>query len=747
MMPTARNYNWGSVGSLIFDVLNFPLTFFVHWLGYTEGTVIVCLIFTFVGLCYLVWMISLWAINNAHNHLSKVKAVLYVLGIVSQTLSFFFIYAMAGFYDCSRTHIIVETLELTLNRFPSVACNGSQNTVLMALSIVATLCFFIFVLFSRLMTQDLHPLSFTPLVASHPYLLLLLDIISMVGLVGMFAIPIEYSYAAVAFNTLLSLFFLLATVKSCPFFRRIDNSLMTGVACARLGACVGTLVNTIVNQKKDLYLGLELGVVLTLGLVICGFIAGFFATEAYLYFIIKSVRSRILEEIELHIENSPQGASLYNDKKAILTVLDNKALIIFQEMIEEKKLSYLRDFFKFCNKSSFTTVVTRQEGGDVVLTEKDLAMTFSKLFLLRKSSDMDLLYFAALLMGYDHRNEGSFSTSQAIDLMNRVSRNTKNFLFRMVVHYRIKEMQHYSSEHNIIEDVNDSDSKVQSVKLAQETLLSLHRDFFKEMISDPVKTSSLEKITKKMTEVTNECDQLFKELLVNKKNTTYMRMYASYVENLLFDKELAQAINMEASQMEEEQRLAQYVSFRKKSLSHQLVPTNDNNQSFNKKYKSFVENNPQNMSMYEQDHNQGQEMLDNLESTSSVGFEYEQKKDYLFRNALKTRVSDRTIFFSFFFYILLCIALIIGGIVLHIIDSAQIKKNIVNLRYVCMPQTAPLSIMRNIRNMQNFINVFLNYGYNWPAYDHEFPLPSKKVGRRSFFGQSMNRNVITNCHA
>ncbi|KAG2385646.1 hypothetical protein C9374_003461 [Naegleria lovaniensis] len=751
-MPTARNYNWGSVGSIIFDILNFPSTFFVHWLGYMEGTIITCLIIAFVALCYLVWMISLWATNNAHSHTSKVKAILYLFGIISQTFSIFFMFAMAGFYDCSRTRIITETLELTLNRFPSMSCSGSQNTVLMALSIVATLGLFMFVLFSRLVTHDLHPLSFTPLVASHPYILVLLDIISMLGLVGMFAIPIEYSYAAITFNTLLSLLFLLLTVKSCPFFRRMDNSLMVGVGCARLGACVGTLVNFIVNPKQDLYLGIEIGVVLTLGLVICGFVGGFLATEAYLFFIIKSVRGRIMEAIAQHIDNSPQGVSLYNNKKAILTLLDNKALVIFQEMKEENRLSHLRSFFKFCNKSSFATVIAglkTDEGDDIVLTEKDLVLTFSKVFALRKSTDTDLLYYAALLMGYDHRNEGSFNTTQALELMNRVSKNTKNSLFRMIVEYRVKELQHYAAElHTVIEaDANEADSKVQSVKLAQEILVSLHRDFFKEMISDPVKTSSLEKITKKITEVVSECDQLYKELLVNKKNTTYLRMYASYVENFQFDKELAQTIIMEASQMEEEQRLAQFVSFRKNSLSkqnNQLVPTNDSmrcdsNMSSNKKYKLSTEN--PHTTVNEQD-SKAQEILDNLESASSVGFEYEQKKDFLFRNALKTRVSNTIQFFSFYLYIIMCIALIIGGIVLHIVDSAQIKNNIVNLRFVCMPQTTPLSVMRNIRSMQNFVNIFLNYEYDWPLYHDGHSLPSKKEYVNYFFERVSNDKTI-----
>ncbi|KAG2373678.1 hypothetical protein C9374_011967 [Naegleria lovaniensis] len=751
-------------------------------MSHSISIAITVVILVFILLCYIVWIVAIWRSDTASssassssshsskNRLSKIKLLFYSCGVMCQTFSVFFLYMLAGFYDCSLNEIDRETLERTLSRFaPSVACFGAENLILLVVSIMGTVALMVFVMFSRSITQSLNPLSSVPFTSSHPFTLALLDIVNMLGVVALFAIPMEYGYAAHAVNCVLSFVFLIGLVYTCPFFRRFENSIMCGVACARLGASVATLVTSLIGDQKvsQMDSSLVIGIPLKIGLILLCGVCSFVVYEIYLMITARKVRNRVLSELYDIIP--VEQPTMITDKKTMKSFLEAKAVLILQDFNDSNTLRNLSTFFKFAMKSNHVTHldrITNDEGLPLSISDREICLIFVKTAQNRRFKNVNMLHNLALLIAYDQQQP---NVDIPLELMQRISTHSSSVLDQIIAQYRIKEIQHKSASISSESFSVSSDMKVQRLRYLQDLLLSLHRDFWKELIQEPVKYSNVEKITLKISETANECNKLFNELLVHRKNKNHLRMYATFVELFEFDKELAAMIHDEANQLDEEQRVSTSI---RKPKKNQVVPkfskrenssisnrfmaaaSRENIHSLSKKMTSSEIASPQDLGFSkkkEANEDTNDELTEDMnfdDSASVGGFEstpaFEQKKEYLFNNALRTRVYSESILFgAFITFLLCCVAFVIGGVIISVHTVSNITEDVMYLSQVCLPETSPISVMKTVRNMQSWVNIWFNHEKNeWPTQYGKFEMRPKIDVVNSYFDRLKKEKVF-----
>jgi len=263
------------------------------------------------------------------------------------------------------------------------------------------------------------------------------------------------------------------------------------------------------------------------------------------------------------------------------------------------------------------------------------------------------------------------------------------------------------------------------------------RDFYKELINDPINISSIEKIVKKLAEVTQSCEEKFQEMINHHKTKAVLKQYAVFVETVYFDKELAHTLYQDANNLEDESRL-----FKENQIStggkrgNRIAPHSHLNQQGSSSTLQDEGSSRPNLlkptrkrrSVSDLGSEIDPEILmgDGFDDSASNAGAPELKKDYLFRNALKTEKSGSCFRILFVVYVLIGVALIGGSIILSVIHSTKLKANIMNLSIVCVPQVIPTSIIRNVRVMQNWANIFIFKGLEWPNLVNGMPNINRK---------------------
>ncbi|EFC40264.1 predicted protein [Naegleria gruberi] len=440
--------------------------------------------------------------------------------------------------------------------------------------------------------------------------------------------------------------------KSCHFFKRMDNSLFMGVLAARFGTSLGSFVNSLIttpliNMPNSESFSLYIGFSTTIGLALMFALIGFVAIEIYTRIVVKLIRDMTLTDF-LGLIHSNQPLNIHKSKKAIMNYMETKAQIYIQTFKLKNTLHQLTMFFRFANKSTYEIYsgVQGDDGLDIYLSDKDLSLIYLKTLYNRKSREIDLLYNLSTLMAYDHFGDDECHTPKALQVMNRVCKKS-SFWNHLDYHYRAKEIQQYATDTGTADASQENDAKMLLLKENQDKLLCLHRDFWKEMINEPVKLSSVQKICEKISDISEECEETFMEALSDRKNKAYLRMYATYVELFHFDKDLAQAIHMEANQLDQEMKVTQSINKIKKK---QVVPSASRSslKSLFRSRTRIRESMTDQMSdagsdVSNQIPNGFTEHFDQFDDSASVAGDNnapeaaEQKKDYLFRNALKAR--------------------------------------------------------------------------------------------------------------
>ena len=710
MLLLLRNYDWGSIGNYISLVLTFPSTWLLHWLPYSPSSIIVACVFMGVLLLSYIFLV-LNLVSLSSKTIKKFsRDALWVLMYLNKFCSHVMLFVWIGFLDCDVQ---------ILNRWPLTqqGCTDSPNDVMIAICTISIVFQLIFVSCSELVTCDLHPKSRNLFSSPNILIPLILRFFSYVSLIQMFVIPQTYSYISAVINVVIALVLMALIFRDVPYYRRWMNSIMFGYSCLQL-ASIGSIISSFVNINNDSNMGLGF-VGMTLAFMVIGFVVGIIVMEIYTRVLIH----KLLKECLTLTNDNANVTSFTNQSNLIhTTIYDQPTNMMYYEM---KKNSSYKALTILLRVSLVSNDPTTTINGQIV-HYLDIALAFSKAILLHKFQDYSSAECGAMLLAYNGQDTSNcysmaleaFSKLEKISFLATISSTIK---VKEIVYMAEKEGENISSQ---------SSTKLQQLKRTQDTILALHRDFWKELLNDPVTTNSLDKVVRKINEVTTEAQKTFNEILNHDKSKTILRQYAIFVETIFFDNEQAQLVYQEAQQLDEEQRQRRLLVHR--SRTNKISPIisatgiNELSNSFSKNSLKNLGKDDNNMS----DSSSFVESLRNepvMNDSASVVESPEIKKDFIFRNGMRTPKPTSILQSFVIFYVVLGLALILGAIALSLYHNNVLSLMSMNLDVECNPQMVSLAVVRNIRLMQGFISFCILENIAWPTTLEGLKFISKEV--------------------
>ncbi|EFC42187.1 membrane bound adenylate/guanylate cyclase with PAS domain [Naegleria gruberi] len=290
-------------------------------------------------------------------------------------------------------------------------------------------------------------------------------------------------------------------------------------------------------------------------------------------------------------------------------------------------------------------------------------------------------------------------------LKGKAKRFCNNGWTRILIMERMKEIEVYSSTKT--HGINQVEIKtmLHDLEKQQDELWSIHRMFWKEIISDLPNEIKINQLISRTTALTLYCDERFKHLMTNfKHDKTVLRFYASYLENFKFDKETAADLFEQAFQLEEEESKAQPIvkKFEKKtkpktekhfSIANSMItPPN-----------TLLENRRNTMIELEEEKFEGIEVAGSTE-----------KKHLFIRNALNTPYQSKVRNYTLIGLALFQIVLLLIAFILCIVLGSLVTEIPLSLDS-CLPGTSPSSLMREVRMGQIYNELYNNLNISQPA--------------------------------
>ncbi|KAG2393526.1 hypothetical protein C9374_007057 [Naegleria lovaniensis] len=718
-VTTLRDYQWGEYGNYIFTVLNFPTTFLTHlipyWAAVGVAVVVVVMIFTYLACIVLAFRNTF----KPTKYFKRLKKFVNHYSLLLRTFSLFFTYVLVGFFDCNISKTVdvsvisggslVTTSMQALNRFPTVACAEASNMAMMITSSVSILVLLVLVPVSELIITNSNPHSKTSLLIENSVVPCLMNICSLLQLLVAFVVPQQYSYGSAAFHVVLSLLMVFVMLYCIPFLRRFENALYFGFVCARAAASVGSLISASVNApviSDDMGAGFA---GMTIGLMVIAFISGAVVMELYTRIQLHRMRDFFLQAAAAYPQTETEKNFIY--------VIEKLAVSMYVDLEESGKLSLLRLFLKLCLKNGKIRRVATTSDASEEYFDSDIALAFIKGVAQQKSfSDMEVLTHAAKIVQFKLHGDSNSSVF-AQTLLQRAMKQHPNMVQKFFIQERMREVEVMSQSSNNLFDVA---TQIEKLSKNQNMLLSLHRDFWKELAGEQLNYASIEKINRKIFTLTSECKTILTSLFFNySNNKTVLRLYANFAETFEFNKELAQSLFSEANTIEEEE-------MRKRRRKMSVNTSHYQQRKGNKITPSEGGGKYEVSSNFEEDQDLHSATEEDSQSLQSAFDSPQAKKESLFRQAIAVPKSHRASTLFSVLYFALAFAIIIASIGLSIYYSRSVKVNVPNLQEVCLPGNIPNSVLRNIRAAQNWINVFYLFEYPWPAMNEGFPTVTKQ---------------------
>ncbi|KAG2374465.1 hypothetical protein C9374_010749 [Naegleria lovaniensis] len=719
-VDTLADFGWGEYGSYIFSViLNFPTTLLFQMVPYwgvvTLSGFFLLLIWIYIGLLVLAFRNTV----KPSKHFKKLKVFIRRSSYILRTFSLLMLHVFVGFFNCdlSKTVNIATVgggsiLMNALQRYSSVACLETQNIVMMVVAIIAILSLLVVYPVAEFAISHSSPFSKMPLMAESSLVTTLMGMCCMVQMILSHVIPQQYLYVSAGVQVILNIAMCFVVFYYVPFLKRLDNTLYFGFALAKLGASVGALVSSCVNLTSSTSSPVDGGYgfsILTLGLIVLGFAFGCVVMEFFIRFQTSRIRDKILT-FEM---------CLY--EKSMIIGIEKSATSIYAEIEESKMISALRLFLKLCLKQGASSSLHKD------LFDSEISIAFIKGIANQKSfSDIYMLIYGSsivLVKWQGDPNCGIFSQN----LLKRATRQHPNILQRIIIQERLKQIEAVSQSTNGLFEIT---SQIDALNKNQASLLSLHRDFWKELASEHVNYENIEKLNRSIYSLTTDCKNSLTNLYFNySHNKTILRLYASFIESFEFNKEMSQALFAEANNIEEEEM--------KKKRKFSSTANIFNVKRGNKVAPSVTTDALSKYNVLEATSAYGDDMhdysaLDNKDETMFMdlagdAFEDAQsKKESMMRMAVASPKSHKWATFLLTVYFSIAFCIIAASIGLSVYYSRSVKVNVPYLQQVCFPSTIPLSIIRNVRAAQNWINAFYLFEFSWPPTIDGFPSVTKK---------------------
>ncbi|EFC43412.1 adenylate/guanylate cyclase [Naegleria gruberi] len=290
----------------------------------------------------------------------------------------------------------------------------------------------------------------------------------------------------------------------------------------------------------------------------------------------------------------------------------------------------------------------------------------------------------------------------SMSLLKRASSQHPNIFQQFKIREKMKQIESFNLKSKSTSNSFELTSQLDILEKNQNNLLVLHRNFWKEMASERINYSSVEKINRSIYALTTQCRNTLQNLIFNNKNNkTLLRLYGNFLENFEFNSELAQYYYNEASSIEEEEmkkkRRASVFSnaTSNKRGTNRVMPLHETKANF-EPYLFPVEEQP------------------NEDDMESAFENPKMRKEQIFKNAISSQRSNSTTVIISLLYIFVCLCLVVSSIALSSYYSDAVISGVPFLQQVCQPSISPYSALRNVRATQNFVNTFMLFEYPWP---------------------------------
>ena len=279
-----------------------------------------------------------------------------------------------------------------------------------------------------------------------------------------------------------------------------------------------------------------------------------------------------------------------------------------------------------------------------------------------------------------------YSPSFCLHLLAKAGKKNSNLVLRYLVYQRTKEIEaSISTGKNSLELRHILDT----VEKQQERLRQYQKLFWKHFVSNEENSEKVYSLVKMMHTYMENSSTTFNNLLVNfHNNAQVLRSYAKFLEEFLFEAELADEFYAEANILEDEQSKKRRFSsdskseFKKRNLpGNKVLPVN------------YVDDGP-NYLEPKQDEND----MENLESASQYG-DYKKDKQTIYRSAINkpNESKKKFIFLQSLGFISIAIIAIVLGLNLGLADDSD---RITTVNQFCQVSPVPYLILSGIRYIQ-----------------------------------------------
>ncbi|KAG2378379.1 hypothetical protein C9374_008522 [Naegleria lovaniensis] len=681
---------YGDYGGWVFRVLNYAITLSLDVLSSEAVVALSCCLTAIGALFFITLMMEFKALKG--KGLDKLRQFNTYFGLLIALITPVSVFVMSTFVDSNPNHLLYSdkygAMQSTLSRIPSLFFLGEDTLVFFILSFFSML-FMMCCCFVAVLLLPLNNTSSKIFFVATDNIPIALNFVSIAFEVMIkFLIPPTYMYVRGVIHMIGSVAQLALFIYTFPFFQRFENSIFIGALLARLGSSIGMITSGCVfnftSQVNLVNSDLELGMMgLTLGLSITFLLVGIAASEIYtLIFVCRPVR-RNLGSKELNYED----LSRYHDSDALAHIVGH----------ENDSIRALNLFLQFSVRNE---------------NDYHIACPFVKNACHHRVFSSPLLLLTSSHVISHEWNTDASSGVLASALLKRAHKNCGNIWKRTIIEELLSEIEIETTSYkahgrNSVEVKN----MILDLEQKQEELVTIHRMFFKEFMSDFVNIPKIEQINSRASELAKYCDKMFYHLITNfRQNKTVLRVYAGYVENFKFDKEQAAALYEEASQLEEEDSKSRYFKKARSFNNNKVIPLPTSpvasiHVNHNHNIPNVADNNVEKLSFTDND---------NVDKMNFDGIENEaiDKKQVFFRNTINTPYQSTLRNYSFIVVSALSLALLMVALVLCLLFGAKITEIPLALDS-CLPGATPSSLIRELRMRQIMVELFENQ--KWPV--------------------------------
>lgn len=355
LLPTIRDYPWGTIGNYVFLVLNFPSTLLLHWLSYSQSLIASIVIMSMVGLSLVLLTFTLFIYStSSRKWRSKVRQLLFAFMYLCKMFHIVMLFVWVGYFDCSLVSVLPYSTTKVLHRFktPQIACLDSTNTTMIGLVIFFICTLYVLIVIAEVVTFDTHALSNRNLFSNSSLTFpIFIRTMAFVSVIQMFAIPQSYAFISAITNMLISMASIALLFRTLPFNKRWMNSVFFGWAWGQCGASIGSLVTSLSNSGNEQELGIGLAI-LTVALIIIGVVFGVLSMELYTRWLLNDLIKRIAKQA-LSIDGVEEALSNTNETKILPRhALTEAVFCIYQQMSKNQNFKALCLLFK-CSLQDF----------------------------------------------------------------------------------------------------------------------------------------------------------------------------------------------------------------------------------------------------------------------------------------------------------------------------------------------------------------------------------------------------------